>query len=361
MPANDPKRTSTVSLVTPFQGANLSRYDTASRVSGGSMRRLAFIALLGAAAACPLMARAQQPATPVIGFLSSLAVSDQAPITAAFREGLNDAGYVEGRNVVIEYRWAEGQYDRLPTLAADLVSRQVSVIAAISGTPAVQAAKAATTTIPIVFAIGGDPVSTGLVTRLNRPEGNVTGINFFTMLGPKRLGLLRELVPTSKKIALLVDLNNSVTAADGRDTQAAAQAMSLEAKVLNATSRDDIDLAFATIAQERPDALYVAPDPIFLNERSHIIELAARYAVPTVYADREATEAGGLMSYGASRRDAYRRAGVYVGRVLKGEKPAELPVTLPTKFELVINLKAAKALGLTVPPTLLARADEVIE
>src|SRR5262245_17298014 len=224
------------------------------------MRRREFIALLGTAA-WPLLARAQQPAMPVIGFLSSLSVGDQAPITAAFREGLNDAGYVEGRNVVVEYRWAEGQYDRLPTLAADLVSRQVSVIAAISGTPAVQAAKAATTTIPIVFAIGGDPVSTGLVTRLNRPEGNVTGVNFFTMLGPKRLGLLRELVPGSQKIALLLDLNNPVTAADGIDTQLAAQSMSLEAKVLNATSRDEIDLAFATIAQERPDALYVAPDP----------------------------------------------------------------------------------------------------
>jgi putative tryptophan/tyrosine transport system substrate-binding protein len=326
------------------------------------MRRRDFIALLsGAAAAWPLRALAQQPAMPVIGFLSSLTLSDEAPITAAFRQGLNETGYVEGRNVAIEYRWAEGHYDRLPALAADLVSRQVSVIAAISGTPAVQAAKAATTTIPIVFAIGGDPVGTGLVTRLNRPEGNVTGVNFFTMLGPKRLGLLRELVPTLKKIALLLDLNNPVTAADGRDTQAAAQAISLEAKVLNATSRGEIDLAFETIARERPDALYVAPDPIFLNERRHIIALAARYAVPAVYADREAAEAGGLMSYGASRTDAYRRAGVYVGRVLKGEKPAELPVTLPTKFELVINLKTAKALGLSVPPTLLARADEVIE
>jgi putative tryptophan/tyrosine transport system substrate-binding protein len=315
------------------------------------MRRREFITILGGAAATwPLAAIAQQPAMPVIGFLSSLSSGDQAPIMAAFRQGLNDAGYAEGRNIVIEYRWAEGQYDRLPALAADLVSR-----------PAVQAAKAATTTIPIVFAIGGDPVSSGLVTRLNRPEGNVTGVNFFTMLGPKRLGLLRELVPKSKKIALLVDLNNPVTAADGRDTQAAAQAMSLESQVFNATSRGEIDLAFTTIARERPDALYVAPDPIFLNERSHIIALAARYAVPAVYADREAAEAGGLMSYGASRTDAYRRAGVYVGRVLKGEKPAELPVTLPTKFELVINLKTAKTLGLSVPPTLLARADEVIE
>jgi putative tryptophan/tyrosine transport system substrate-binding protein len=326
------------------------------------MRRREFITLLGGwAATWPLAAVAQQSAMPAIGFLSSLTLNDQAPITSAFREGLKDAGYVEGSNVEIEYRWAEGEYDRLPALAADLVKRHVSVIAAISGTPAVKAAKAATTTIPIVFAIGGDPVSTGLVSRLNRPEGNVTGVNFFTMLGPKRLGLLRELVPTSKKIALLVDLNNSVTAADGRDTQAAAQAMSLEAEVLNATSRDDIDLAFATIARERPDALYVAPDPIFLNERAHIIELAARHAVPAVYADREAAEAGGLMSYGASRTDAYRLAGAYVGTVLKGEKPADLPVTLPTKFELVINLKTAKALGLTVPPTLLARADQVIE
>jgi ABC-type uncharacterized transport system substrate-binding protein len=325
------------------------------------MRRRAFIALLGAAAACPLMARAQQPATPVIGFLSSLAVSDQAPITAAFREGLKDSGYVEGRNVAIEYRWAEGQYEQLPALAADLVNRQVSVIAAISGTPAVQAAKAATKTIPIIFAIGGDPVSSGLVTSLNRPEGNVTGVDFFTMLGPKRLGLLLEFVPKSKKIVLLLDLNNPVTAADGRDTQAAIQAMSLEPTVLNATSRGEIDLAFATIARERPDALYVAPDPVFFNERNHIVELAARYSLPTVYADRESAEAGGLMSYGASRTDAYRRAGVYVGRILKGEKPSELPVTLPTHFELVINLRTAKALGLTVPFSLLSRADEIIE
>ena len=326
------------------------------------MRRREFISLFGGAiAAWPLTTRAQQPAMPVIGFLSSLTLSDQAPITAAFREGLKDAGYVEGRNVVIEYRWAEGQYDRLPALAADLVSRQVSVIAAISGTPAVQAAKAATKTIPVVFAIGGDPVSSGLVTSLNRPEGNVTGVDFFTMLGPKRLGLLLELVPKSKKIALLLDLDNPVTAADGKDTQAAAQAMSLESTVLNATSRGEIDLAFATIAHERPNALYVAPDPVFFNERIHIIELAARYAVPTVYADRETTEAGGLMSYGASRTDSYRQAGVYVGRVLKGEKPAELPVTLPTRFELVINLKTAKALGLTVPFSLLSRADEIIE
>jgi putative ABC transport system substrate-binding protein len=252
------------------------------------MRRREFITILGGAAATwPLAAIAQQPAMPVIGFLSSLSSGDQAPIMAAFRQGLNDAGYAEGRNIVIEYRWAEGQYDRLPALVADLVRR-----------PAVQAAKAATTTIPIVFAIGGDPVSSGLVTRLNRPEGNVTGVNFFTMLGPKRLGLLRELVPKSKKIALLVDLNNPVTAADGRDTQAAAQAMSLESQVFNATSRGEIDLAFTTIARERPDALYVAPDPIFLNERSHIIALAARYAVPAVYAEREAAEAGGLMSYG---------------------------------------------------------------
>ena len=326
------------------------------------MRRREFINLLiGIAAAWPILAYAQQPQMPVIGFLSSLTSSDQAAITTAFRQGLNEAGYVEGRNVAIEYRWAEGQYDRLPALAADLVSRQVSVIAAISGTPAVQAAKATTTTIPIVFAIGGDPVRSGLVSSLNRPEGNVTGVNFFTMLGPKRLGLLRELVPSSKKIALLVDLNNSVSAADGRDTQAAAQAMSLESTVFNATSRGEIDQAFATFARNRPDALYVAPDPIFLNERNHIIELAARYAVPAVYAEREFAEAGGLMSYGASRTDAYRLAGVYVGRVLKGEKPADLPVTLPTKFELLINLKTAKALGLPVPPTLLSRTDEVIE
>ena len=326
------------------------------------MRRREFISLLGGAAATwPVAVRAQQPASPVIGFLSSLTSSDQESITAAFRQGLHDAGYVEGRDVIIEYRWAEGQYDRLPALAADLVSRRVSVIAAISGTPAVLAAKAATTTIPIVFAVGGDPVSHGLVTSLKRPEGNVTGVDFFTMLGSKRLGLLRELIPKSRRISLLVNPNNSVSLEDGKDTQAAAQAISLESKVINVSSSAEIDPAFATIARERPDALYVAPDPIFFNERNHVVALAARQAVPTIYPDRESAEAGGLMSYGASRTDAYRQAGVYAGRILKGEKPVELPVLLPIKFELVINLKTARALGLDVPPTLLARADEVIE
>jgi len=299
---------------------------------------------------------------PVVGFISSLASRDQPFILTAFRGGLGDTGFTEGRNVAIEYRWAEGRYERLPEFAADLTRRHVTVIAAISGTPSALAAKAATTTIPIVFAMASDPVAAGLIGSLNRPGGNITGASFFTgLLGEKRVGLLRELVPKATTIAVLVDPDNRTGVIDGMNAQEAAHAIGLGATIFNVRAGGDIDDLSATLATERPDVLYVSPDAVFFNERDRIVALAARLSIPAVYADRESVEAGGLLSYGASRTEAYHQAGSYVGRILKGEKPGDLPVVLPTKYSLVINLNTAKALGLTIPDRLLALADEVIQ
>jgi putative ABC transport system substrate-binding protein len=327
------------------------------------MRRRKFITLLGGAAlAWPFVARAQQPAMPVIGFLSSLSANDRLRIVGAFHKGLSETDYNEGRNVAIEYRFADGQYDRLPSLAADLVRRRVAVLAAISGTPAALAAKAATGTIPIVFAIGGDPEAPGLVTNLSRPGGNVTGVTFFTApLAAKRLEIVRQLAPKATTIAVLINPNNPPSLLEGKTVPPAASNLGLRSTVLGAATADQIDEAFAAIVQQQIGALFVSADPLFFAQRARVTTLAARHAVPATYADREIIEAGGLMSYGASRSDAYRQAGVYVGRILKGEKPGDLPVVLPTKFELVLNLKTAKSLGLTVPATLLAIVDEVIE
>jgi putative ABC transport system substrate-binding protein len=324
--------------------------------------RREFLATLlgGAAVAWPLAARGQQPATPVVGFLSSRSAEDSARSVAAFRQALAEAGYVEGRNVTIEFRWAEGQFDRLPALAAELVGRRVDVLVAVGGNQAPRAAKAATSTIPIVFGTGEDPVKESLVPSINRPGANMTGATFFTsLLGAKRLGLLRELVPKAEVIALLINQNSSQGQA--KDVQEAARDLGQRVVVLNGGSDADIDAAFASLAQHQAGALLVGADPFFNVRRDRLIALAARHAVPAIYQFRDYPLAGGLMSYGASISDLYRQVGVYVGRILKGDKPADLPVMLPTKFELVINLKTAKALGLTVPDKLLALADEVIE
>jgi len=326
------------------------------------MRRREFIAGIGAAAASPPNALAQQPATPVIGLISSLAASDATLVMTAFRQGLGGVGYVEGSNVTIEYRWAAGRYDQLPALAADLVGRNVAVIAAISGTPAARAAKEATATIPVVFAIGNDPVAAGLVKSLNRPDGNVTGVTFFTQpLATKRLALLRELTPSLKSIAVLVNPSNAPTVVEGKNAQAAAQTFGWQSEMLNASVERHIDDAFATIAQKRFDALFVSSDPLFFIYRDKLVALAARHAVPAIYADREQAEAGGLISYGASRSDSYRQAGAYVGRILKGADAGSLPVVLPTKYELVVNIKTAKELGLSVPNSMQLLADSLVE
>ena len=312
--------------------------------------------------AAPLVAQAQQPAVPVVGFLTSRSPEESAAHTAAFRKGLSETGYIEAQNVAIEYRWAKGHYERLPALASELVRLRVSVMAAVGGEPSALAAKAATATIPIVFLIGDDPVALGLVASFNRPGGNLTGVSFLTgELGAKRLGLLCELVPNANAIALLLNPNNPKAESHRQDVQTAAHALGRRLLVLHASTEAEFESNFAMLAKERVGALVVENDPFFDTQRNRLVALAARNAVPAIYHIREFPAGGALMSYGASLTDAYRQVGAYTGRILKGETPANLPVTRPTKFELVINLKTAKALGLTIPQSLLLRADEVIQ
>ena len=326
------------------------------------MRRREFIALAGGAAcAWPLAASAQQKAMPVIGFLDSTSPGPDAPFLAAFHHGLSETGHVEGQNVAIEYRWAGGSYDRLFAMAADLVSRQVDVIAA-DAIPAARAAKNATTTIPIVFEVGADPVEFGLVASFARPGGNLTGVGFLNVeLMAKRLELLSELVPQAGAFVLLVNPTNENAERVVRDGQDAARAKGVQLTILKAATEYEIDTAFATLAQLRAGALLVGPDPFFVSRREQLVVLASRHAVPAIYVLREAVAVGGLISYGTSRTSVFRLLGIYAGKILKGAKPADLPVQQPTTFELVVNLKTARELGLTVPPSILARADEVIE
>ena len=327
------------------------------------MKRRKFLGVLGgAAAAWPLAVRAQQPAMPVIGFLGIAAPAEWAHFVAAFRQGLRDAGYEDGRNVAIEFRWAEGQGSRLPELAADLAGRQVSVIVPSTGIAAARAARAASASIPIVFVIGSDPVALGLVASLNRPGGNTTGVSFLlNVLAAKRVGLLRDLVPTVATIGLLVNPDNPNAKADTAAAQEAARTFGQQTHVAHARTERELDAAFASLVQQHVAALFVASDPMFVSRRDRLVELAASHALPAIYDRRELAAAGGLVSYGANFAEAHRLVGVYAGRILKGEKPADLPILQPTKFELVINLKTAKALGIEVPSKLLFTADEVIE
>jgi putative ABC transport system substrate-binding protein len=326
------------------------------------MRRRDFIGLLGGAATWPVAARAQQAGLPVVGLISGRSPEDSAQHGAAFRKGLNEAGMVEGQNVTVEYRWLDGKYDRLPMLMADLVGRRVAVIAT-AGAPASLAAKAATASVPIVFGVGEDPVKLGLVSSLARPSGNTTGINFFIQeTGAKQLGLLHDLVPKAVRIAMLVNpANPTNTESALHDVMEAARTLGLQIKVLKASTAREIEAAFATLVSERADALFVDPDGFFDSRRVEFATLATRNAIPAAFASREMVEAGGLMSYGTDIVDMYRQVGAYAGRILKGAKPADLPVIQATKFEFIINLQTARAIGLTVPPDLLTIADRVIE
>ena len=326
------------------------------------MKRREFITLLGgAAAAWPLAARAQQPAVPVVGYLNSRSRDTDTPFLAAFHRGLNETGYVEGQNVAIEYRWADGQYDRLPVLATDLVRRRVTVMAATS-TPAALAAKAATSAIPIVFTTAADPIAVGLVDSLSRPSGNVTGVHsYLSDLGAMRLELLRQLVPTAALIGMLVNPNYPDAESQAKDVKEAARTLGQQVHVVNADSEGDLNRAFATFIELKADALLVSLDSFFLSRREQLVALAARHKIPVMYFARDFVLAGGLMSYGSDLADSYRQAGVYTGRILKGAKPVDLPVLQPTKFELSINTTTAKSLGLSIPDRLLALADEVIE
>jgi putative tryptophan/tyrosine transport system substrate-binding protein len=327
------------------------------------VKRRDFITLLGGAAAIwPLAARAQQSVMPVIGYMSARSPGEAASDLAAFRQGLGQGGYFEGKNVGIEYRWAEGQYDRLPAMAAELAARQVAVIAATGGEPPGLAAKAATTTIPIVCTLGGDAVAAGLVAQINRPGGNITGVTIIGVeMGPKRVELAHKLVPNAGVLAMLINSRFPMALPEMREMQAAARSLGLQMTVMDATGESEIEAAFAALARDKASALIINTDPLLLGQREQIVQLAARHKIPTLYFLREFVDAGGLMSYGPNIRHGYRQAGIYVGRILKGEKVGELPVVQPTKFDLVINLRTARTLGLEIPTVLLVLADEVIE
>jgi len=325
------------------------------------LNRRAFIAVVGGTAAWPLAARAQQSAMPIIGFLNSASPAEWARFVAAFRSGLKETGFIEGQNVAIEFRWAEGQYARLPALAEELVRRGVFLITATGGIMSAQAARAATASIPIVFTSGFDPVAVGLVPSLNKPAGNVTGVSFFAaQLSAKRLGILRELVP-SAAITLLMNPSNPNASVELKDAQSAAETVGQPIRVLNVSSKRELDDLSAIFDRERPGALLVGSDPFFIAQRNQLIAVTARYAIPSMYNERQMVVDGGLLSYGARIADGYHQAGVYAGKILSGAKPADLPIVQPTRFELVINQKTAKTLGLAIPPALLALADEVIE